>query len=201
MNDDDFRDLVHKYRDEDAAALPFQPCIGLFLDDAFCKSIDKIVHSFDGAKWERRVAVSDLGPSLPDQRGLYVFVWKPSFAFRFDTEPFVQQFAWILYIGKAGIEGGEHDTIRRRYLSEYRKYVGGDPSVIWAQEQATKREDRLRTYLTLRPMEYWFLLLDHPPDIRVLERKLIRMFNPPLNQQHGIKMKLGKPEPAFKEPE
>lgn len=200
MNEGEFRDRIHKFRGEVAGELTFEPSIELLLDSDFCQGIDRIVHAVGGTRWERRVAVEDLGNSLPDVRGLYLFVWRPSFQFRFAAEPFSERLSWILYVGKAGIEGGQSDTIRHRYLVEYRKYVGGDPSQLWDTKDAN-RAQRLATYLTLRPLEYWFLPLEEPRDVEVLERKLLRMFRPPLNRQYGgPRMRPGKPEPAFEEP-
>jgi hypothetical protein len=49
-------------------------------------------------------------------------------------------------------------------------------------------------------LEYWYLLLDDARDIPVIERKLVSLLAPPLNIQHGPKLKVGKPQPAFEEP-
>jgi len=199
MNEQDLTDLLHKFRDEVASSLQFQPSIELLMDNQFCSSIVRQVHK-TGILWERKIAVDSLGYSLPDVTGLYMFVWRPTLEFRFDASREAERLCWILYIGKAGTEGGSKDTIRNRYLSEYSKYVGKDPSCLWDQRTPTSREDRLARYLTLRPLEYWFLEIDHIPDIPILERKLIRMMQPPLNRHHGPKIRLGKPVPISEEP-
>jgi hypothetical protein len=46
-------------------------------------------------------------------------------------------------------------------------------------------------------LEYWYLTLDNVRDIELLEKRLIRMLRPPLNQQHGRRLRPGKPVPAF----
>jgi hypothetical protein len=68
---------------------------------------------------------------------------------------------------------------------------------LWEDTPTESREQRLSRYLTLRPLEYWFLILDDVRDIEVLERKLIRMLWPPLNRQHKRKLRPGKTVPAF----
>lgn len=198
MNEQEVGDVLHKFREEAASILQFQPSIELLMDSAFCQGLDRIIHK-PGLMWEKRKATDGLGASLPDMPGLYMFVWRPEFTLRFDAG-YTERFAWVLYIGKAGKEEGKTDTIRHRYVGEYSKYVGRDPSCLWDSHAAKDREDRLSRYLTLRPLEYWFLTVDDVRDILILERKLIRLLRPPLNQQHGPKVRLGKPVPAFEEP-
>lgn len=199
MNEQEFALLMHKFRFEPATPLQFQPCIELLIDGDFCKGIDKIIHEA-GTTWERRIAVESLGTSLPDERGLYMFVWRPELTFRFSAAPQTERPCWALYVGKAGTEDGTKDTIRQRYLSEYSKYVGRDASCLWDAKDAVERHDRLARYLTLRPLEYWFLPMLNVRDIGLLERKIIKLLNPPLNRQHGVKIKPGKTVPAFEEP-
>ena len=199
MNEQEFAQRLHKFRDEPAPPLPFSPSIELLIDSEFCKGIDKAIHEA-GVKWERCLAVEALGASLPAERGLYMFVWRPEMSFRFDSNPASERLSWALYVGKAGTENGTHDTIKHRYESEYRKYVGRDPSCLWDSAGADSRELKLARYLTLRPLEYWFLTMLSVRDIILLERKLIRLLRPPLNQQHGPKIRPGKTVPAFEEP-
>lgn len=96
--------------------------------------------------------------------------------------------------------GGKNDTIKHRYMTEYSKYVGKDPSCLWDSHAPRDREEKLARYLALRPLEYWFLQIPDVRDILILERKMIRMLRPPLNQQHGPKIRPGKTVPAFEEP-
>src|SRR5262249_51416484 len=125
------------------------------------------------------------------------FVWRPRLALKFASAPLEERFCWVLYIGKAGEKDGVKDTIRDRYQSEYSKYVGQDATCLWDHSPAEKREQRLARFLTLRPLEYWFLTMTDFKDIEILEKKLIRMLCPPLNHQHGRKLRPGKSVPAF----
>lgn len=191
--------MLAKYRDEAAPILEFHPYVEHLIDSSYCKALEKIIHGAD-VKWERKKAVAALADSLPNVKGVYMFVWTPDFCFRFESLPAVERVNWVLYVGKAGTEQGTHDTIKHRYRTEYSKYVGKDPSRLWDREPATSREQRLSRYLTLRPLEYWFLALTKESDIELFERKLIRLLQPPLNQQYGPKIRPGKPVPAFEEP-
>lgn len=196
MNDDEFVQLVHKMRDEPAYPLQFEPTIEILIDSGHCEWLNKNIHH-SGNKWERKVAVPTLWTQLPDEPGLYMFVWRPELALRFAATPLEERFFWVLYIGKAGERDGTKSTIKNRYQQEYSKYVGQNASCLWDDTPAERREQRLSRYLTLRPLEYWFLILDNIRDIEVLERKLIRMLRPPLNQQHGRKLRPGQTIPAF----
>lgn len=196
MNEQEFIATVNKFRDEKASELPFVPSIERLIDSQSCKALADVFHEANG-KWERRKAVPNLGQSLPRERGIYAFVWKPDFVFRFAASPEIEQLSWVLYVGKAGEEGGKNDTIHHRYVNEYSRYVGRDVSGLWDRSIPTRREERLARFLTLRPLEYWFLLVPEISDIPVLERRLIKLLQPPLNRQYGPTISPGKPVPAF----
>ncbi len=199
MNEQEFHQALHKFRDELIShPLDFRPSLERMLDSQHCQELTKLFHRT--SKWERRKAVDTLGAGLPNERGVYMFVWRPELSLPFESGP-IERMSWVLYIGKAGIDEGENDTIRSRYISEYRHFVGGDITALWSKDAPTKREERLARYLTLRPLDYWFLLLDDPRDVQLLERKLIRMLQPPLNRHlAGPRLKVGTPVPAFEEP-
>lgn len=199
MNEHEFHQILDKYRDESSPILDFQPDVERLINSNYCKNLDIIIHGSE-TRWERMKAVESLGASLPEAKGVYMFVWMPDFCFRFASQPAMERLHWVLYVGKAGTEGGTYDTIKHRYLSEYSKYVGKDPSCLWEHPPPTNREQRLSRYLTLRPLEYWFLSVAKVSDIELFERKLIRLLQPPLNRQHGPKIRPGKPVPAFEEP-
>lgn len=198
MNDQEFTAALHKFRDESIThSLNFRPSLERLLDSHHCQQLGKIFHQT--SKWERRKAVEGLGPSLPDQRGVYMFVWRPDLLLPFAAgQP--EHLSWVLYIGKAGLDTGHKDTIQTRYVTEYGRFVGGDISALWDKHAPRERKERLERYLALRPLEYWFLLLDDTRDIHLLERKLIRMLAPPLNiHLSGPQLKPGVPVPAFEE--
>lgn len=197
MNEYELNQTIHKHRDELASTLEFSPRIEKLVDLEHCQQIQKFVHG-QGIKWERRPALASLGHSLPNERGLYMFVWTPKFAFEFDTGT-KEAVNWILYVGKAGITDGKCDTIKNRYMSEYRHYVGCNPSSLWESVIVENREQRLKKYLNLWPLHFWYMPLSSATnqDIELAERQLIRLFNPPLNITHTRRLRPSKSEPAF----
>src|SRR4051812_45987875 len=125
INDDDVKSALHKYRDEPLDPLYFAPSVDLLMDVEHCFTIDRMVHD-SGERWERLKAVPTLSSQIPDESGIYMFVWTPNIALRFAAPPKVERLFWILYVGKAGGTEVQEGTIRSRYQSEYRKYVGKD---------------------------------------------------------------------------
>ena len=173
--------------------LHFTPCIEDLIDNSYCQRLSEMLYA-EKKHWEQHKAVPGLGAMLPDEAGLYMFVWEPRFTLR-TTSTETSNLRWVLYIGKAGGPGGK-GTIRNRYTSEYSKYVGQDPSPLWDTQVVTKRDKRLARYLTLRPLDFWFLPIDDVQEIERLERKLIKLLRPPLNDQHGAKLRAGNPIPV-----
>jgi len=198
LNDDEFRRAISRFRDTPASGLFFAPALEKFLDESVVRDIQEEFRG-NGLKWERLNATPALASQLPRLRGIYMFVWTPGPVFEFASGSHRHHTAWILYIGKAGVEGGASDTFQDRYRHAYQRYVGGDPSVVWDGElPGAGREDRLKRYLTLRPLQYWYLPLTDVGYIPILERRLVQLFRPPLNTHHGgIRARLGKPSPAW----
>lgn len=197
MNEAERGQLIHKHRDELASMLEFCPRIEKLVDTEHCSQIQNFLHGF-GAKWERRPAQRALGESLPNEQGLYMFVWTPKFEFQFDTGK-SDPIHWIVYVGKAGIVDGKCDTIKSRFQSEYKYYVGCDSAALWDSTPTENREQRLKKYLNLWPLNFWYMPLGGVPvkDIELAERQLIRLFNPPLNVTHTRRLRPSKSEPAF----
>src|SRR5437764_5133412 len=135
MNDAEFVQLVHKMRDEPAYPLLFEPTIEILIDSVHCDWLNKNIHQ-SGTRWERRLAVPTLWSQLPDERGLYMFVWRPELALRFAAAPLEERFSWVLYVGKAGERDAKKDTIRNRYQGEYSKYVGQNATCLWEDAPA-----------------------------------------------------------------
>jgi hypothetical protein len=196
MNSQEYRTALSKFRDEPIAhPLDFRPSIERLLEVEHCNQLASAFWSQQ--RWERRTATPDLGASLPDRRGVYMFVWRPSLVMPFEDGTSERSW-WVLYVGKAGTDEGTSDTVRSRYRSEYSRRVAGDVASLWSKNPAKDRRERLERYLSMRPLEYWFLLVDSPRDVQALEKKMIRLLTPPLNVQHaGPRLRSGTPTPAF----
>ena len=198
LNDDEFRRVISRYRGEPATALSFSPALEKLLDETLVADIQRDFRE-NAFKWERRNATASLASQLPRNRGIYMFVWTPGPVFEFDTGSNDHHTAWVLYIGKAGVEGGAADTFQDRYRQAYQRHVGGDPALLWRDEVVeVVRENRLKRFLSLRPLQYWYLAVQDVSYIPVLEKRLIQIFRPPLNSHHcGLRARFGKPSPAW----
>lgn len=189
--------LVSRYREEDSPALHVDMGLLRMLDEPGCKSLEADLEEHAG-RWEIYTATDKLADALPDEPGLYMFVWRPPFQFRIDG-PSEGTFPQILYIGQAG--GAAKDfgnTIRARY-KDYRKHLRGNAEELWTQEEPTTRSQRLSRYLSLRPLEFWCATTMDRSRIENLEKRLIRLHNPPLNQRSRPKLrgKWGTPRAAW----
>ena len=191
MTDTEYKSILLKFRGEAAGDLPFVPCIENLIDDEYCQHISAMLEG-ENMHWERKKAVSDLGHALPSEAGLYMFVWQPKFTMRVAPQQKIS-LQWVLYVGKAGGASGG-GNIKDRYLNEYSKYVGKDPSYLWEKRDVIRREQVMARYLTLQPLEFWFLTVSNISEIELMERKLIKLLRPPLNIQHGVRLRAGKPE-------
>lgn len=194
MSLDPLARAVSLHREEVSAGLDFRLPFVPLLDQQHCVSWQAELEQH-GRHWEVRSATPDLGDMLPTAGGLYMFVWRPSFEFRMAAPRPAGSFGWILYVGLAGA-GTSKNTFQSRYKGEYRKYLAGDPEVLFVDGDSDKREQRLGRYLVLRPLEYWWLEVPDSDQIARLERKLIQLFSPPLNKQHRVLRKVAA-RPAF----
>ncbi|MEV1046059.1 hypothetical protein [Streptomyces sp. NPDC049916] len=150
--------------------------------------------------WEHALAVESLGDALPDEAGLYMFVWRPSISLAMadDTR---SSFHQVLYIGQAGGSGQRGNTLRNRY-KDYKKHLRGNPEHLWTEEPPTTRVGRLTHYLALRPLEFWFATVEDRAKIKNLEARLITLYNPPLNNQNRPKLRArlsSVPQPALRD--
>ena len=175
--------------------LAFDVRLSYLLDKEHCQQISKSVERY-GGYWEIRKATSSLWKQLPSKSGIYMFVWVPDLAMRLAQESSRIDLKWILYVGRAG-DVDSSNTIKERYRAEYSKYVGGDPSILWEESAPKTREERLKRYLTLSPMQYWYLEVEEKRHLPKIEKQLIKLFSPPLNRQGGPRIKTGKPIEAF----
>lgn len=163
--------------------------IQALIDEDFCVQVSAAMNS-GPAKWQKLRAYPDVGAILPDRHGIYMFCWEPPLIF--ETETRQSRFDWCLYVGKA-----DETTIRGRFEGEYKKYVMGDPRLLYETKENMTREERLSKYLCLQPLSIWFLIVDDKPSIPDLEDKLIDLLNPPLNKQKSIRGRFLEAEAAF----
>ena len=164
-------------------------------DFSFCEATASELQK-DDRRWEVRRATPELWEQLPLSRGLYMFVFVPPLELRIAQRPQSREsFRYTLYVGKAGA-GDSDGTFRSRYKSDYCQHVAQNPERLW-EPHSRSRADLLAKYLNLYPLEYWFLEVAERDTISRLETSLIKLLNPPLNIQGTIKMRPGKPGPAF----
>jgi hypothetical protein len=175
----------------DTLTVPFNPSVRLLQDQNFRTALDQDLAS-SASNWEVRKATARLARQLPDQPGLYMFVWNPS------SPTFIQDsnrtfcFSWILYIGKTGSDGSRN-TIRSRYQQEYASYMDADPNNFWDEKLPLDRKSRLKTLLSLSPLEYWYSTIENTAEINRLEERLIQIFRPPGNV---VGRNILRPKPA-----
>lgn len=163
--------------------------IQALIDEEFCIQVSSAMNG-GSQKWQKLRANPDAGQMLPDRHGIYMFCWEPPLAFQ--TEAGENRFDWCLYVGKAF-----DTTIRKRFEGEYKKYIMGDPRLLYETKENMTREQRLSKYLCLQPLSIWFLVVDDKLSIPDLEDKLIDLLNPPLNKQKSIRGRYLEAETAF----
>ncbi|RPK63409.1 hypothetical protein EES43_11590 [Streptomyces sp. ADI96-02] len=137
--------------------------------------------------WEKLTAVESIVDSIPDEPGLYMFVWRPTIKLSM-ADGSEGGFHHVLYIGHAGGAGQLGNTLRNRFR-DYRKHLRGNPEDLWTREPPTSRAGRLTYYLALHPLEFWFATVDDRSKIKNLEDRLIHLYNPPINTQGGPKLR------------
>jgi len=185
-----------RYQYDEAPNLSFNLLPDRLVNEKYCHDLSELILCKSKGNWEKLKATKNLYRSIPDLPGLYLFIWKLYFPFKFDNSKLF--FRYILYIGKAG--GSDcKGTLRSRYQSEYSKIIHSDPEKIWVNVDMNTRIDRLQKLLNLHDLEYWFLPLNNCNDmsvIEILEDRLIKLFNPPGNRR-GTRVKYGETESAF----
>ncbi|KJG13813.1 hypothetical protein [Photobacterium iliopiscarium] len=151
-----------------------------FLQDLrFCNALgDDILLCGDG--WEKIAAVSAASSgTIPDTKGIYMFIWKPEFSIEHDKE--IINFRYVVYIGSAA-KGSS--SILKRFNSDYKKLINQNFSVHWTEARPSNRESRLKKILNLGALEYWYITMVDASSEQILdiEKRLICLFNPPGNQ-------------------
>ena len=191
--------LVNRYN----PPLPLQLSLPLdaAIDRAFCEQMSRSVLA--KGQWQVHEATKDLAEHLPDQPGLYLFIWRIPFPMPTLRDKTMHMRS-VLYVGQAGADNNT-GTLRKRYQSEYASIVGADPAALW-QSDMSSRASRLSRVLNLRHLEYWHIINQARDHLRDYETILIRFFNPPGNTQSttggrdnvkSIPATIRQPIPAF----
>ena len=194
--EDRIRESLRRHRDEDLIPLSFKLSVTHLLDANGCLLLTQDLEAMC-SPWERESATPELGTLLPECSGLYMFVWHPPLVFTTvkGRAQYEHTQCYVLYVGKAA--GGRNGTIRNRYKNEYKQYLCQDPEQLWNNGLTAERRDRMKKYLCLWPLEFWYAEVKIPSRIKNLEMRLIKMLSPPLNSQLKPRFKLGRPKSAF----
>lgn len=193
--------LVLRHRDAPSPTLPIDWALLRLLDKNHCDQLAADLRVAAPGGWEVHPAGETLERVLPDEPGLYMFVWRPWIRFELDPSG-TQQLLQILYVGLAGAKRFEGDpnsnTIKSRFKG-YKTYLRADPKNLWSRFEPQSREQTLSRYLTLRPLEYWFATITDADLLESLEDRLIKTLNPPCNTTASPQLMVtaGPEGPAF----
>src|SRR5579872_1166673 len=164
------------------------------LDVAMCKVVTSDLAGV-GSHWECSLAVKELWRSLPPAPGLYMFAFRSPLALGMKDHS--HRPCWVLYVGRAGSDTSTN-TIKSRYKEAYSKHIDGDPEQLWSEIPPSTREERLARYLSIYPIEFWWLPIPDRAKIKPLEDHLIKLLDPLLNASQRLKLKAEPAQPAFR---
>ena len=190
------RESLDRHRDDPVPQLQFSVPVDRLMDDPYLNTLTADLHRAAPSGFERLAATKKCGAMIPDKPGVYFFVWSPSVALKSATHKKDLSIRFVLYVGKAG-GAGSSGTLRSRFNNEYRKFVGGPTDNLWADVGSGRREDRLRKWLALQPLDYWYTVVEDNSMVESLESRLIDLLNPPLNAQTGPRLRRGATREAF----
>lgn len=167
-------------------------------DESFCNTvIEDLESKSDGWKCIKKIA-SSTSALIPNTRGIYMFVWRPSIALKTDCESC--NFRFVVYIGSAS---STEASLLKRFKSEYEAVINKNPDIHWDESNFCDRERRISKVLNLWDLEYWYTTMDKctAEEILNLEKRLINIFNPPGNksfrQQIRASIDKQRKAPAF----
>ncbi|QYJ77921.1 hypothetical protein [Shewanella acanthi] len=187
-----------RYKTSESNPLELSYPMEFLQDKIFCSALIEDLEAFSDG-WERIQNLSSNSSALiPDRKGVYMFVWRPSIEFKLHNESY--NFRFVVYVGAAS--KGE-SSILSRFNSDYKSLINKKPSVHWTENNPHDRESRLRKVLNLWDLEYWYATMDNASSEQILdiEKRLINVFNPPGNksfkQQIRAKIDIQKKTPAF----
>lgn len=199
MDPDPFEKLVTRHQDAPSPRLSHDWALLRLLDRRHCHSLQSDLEQ-EAGPWEVHDHVTErLWEALPDEPGLYLFLWRPPFRFNVEGKRRPGDLAQVLYVGQAGAGTGKTRTIKDRF-KDYRRHLGGNPSNLWEGTHPTTRNTMLNRYLTLRPLEFWCTVVQDRQDIGHLENRLLKLLNPPCNAQLLPNLVQLPAQPAFKRP-
>lgn len=196
----DLSALIFQHRDASSPVLGVDWALLRLLDQVGSEQLCEDLRNA-GQPWEIMTATERAWEAIPDEPGLYLFVWRPWFAFDVAYAQRDGELRQVLYVGKAGADDAGNRTsggLKQRYRS-YVKHLRTEPDALWSRTEPRTRVQMLDRYLCLRPMEYWFKVIPRHEQVPMLEDRLIKMLNPPCNRQRvpRIVARLGPAMPAF----
>ena len=184
--------ILARHKTDPSPYLGLEVPLQLWLDLAHVRHLATDLDEAMPDGLEVRRATESAHKSIPSEPGLYFFIWAPVSQ---DDLPHSSQEAsallsltypqFVLYVGQAGAStaGNGGQTLRSRYQNEYRHLVGANPECFWDPQPKRTRQELLRHWLALQPLEYWFGVVPDRSRIAGLEKRLIHLFRPPGNQQ------------------
>lgn len=188
------RQTLARHREDPPAGIVMMLPIHHQMDKDFCGAVSDDLAKC-GAAWEKRLATPDLWKQLPDESGIYMFVFTSSLCLQTTSETYSP--SWVLYVGRAG-SGSSRRTIRDRYKGEYSRYVGKDPEILWTAGVPSSRDDRMSQYLTIYPLYYWYTTVAQRERIPHIEDRLIKLLAPMINGRQLPRLRAQPPQPAFR---
>lgn len=144
------------------------------LDSDFCSNTSTMLASA-GVQWEISKVTPGLSRFLPSKPGVYMFIWRHSLTL-VDGNNRSRDFTHVLYVGKTG--GDSSNTIRKRYV-EYNRAIKSKTD----QPSESNRTERLRKYLNIPGLEFWYATPNDITLIPEIEARLLNLLTPPLNSQ------------------
>jgi len=135
-----------------------------------------------------------------------MFVWCPPFRLKFAdaieaySESPTNAFFfthYVVYVGQAGGGGGQ-GTLCARFKGDYARILeDSSPKELFSRVEARTRKEKLKRYLSLEPLEYWFMVVEDTDTLKDLERSLQQFLNPPAIVQNRPALYTAETRKAF----
>lgn len=187
-----------RYRTSDSCPLELYFPMEFLQDENFFTALSEDI-DVCGEGWEKISSISaSTYKSLPDSKGVYMFIWRPGFSLECHND--TADFRYVVYVGSAASGGS---SILKRFNNDYKNEINTCPSVHWTENMPSNRAARLKKVLNLGRLELWYVTMDKatPEQISDIEKRLIKLFNPPGNKAFKAplraKLEPKKSAPAF----